>query len=144
MTWKLRYGQKMAPIKSIIYVNILVFSYCSWIAFTSLKNSFIGYMLVFQLIASSINQGFMLEKYFLTWRILDYTGAIILTYHTIPIMIEIMPVDLFILASSSNMLMNYAQLNATTANSHIILMNIWHLQIAYLFALLGNFSKNII
>ena len=137
MRWVFEYSQKK---ESIIAINFFVFIYCSWVSFIKLNDPFLGIMLYIQLFVANINQGFILGKYTFLGRCLDYFGCIVIIIKTIPHMINILPQDLFILSSLTSLLTNYAQITAPTEKSYILLVNIWHLQVAYLFTLLNNYN----
>ena len=138
--WKLKYGDKKQPIYSVIAINFLVFSYCSWICCRVFNNYELASLFILQIIPANINQGFILGKYTLFGRCIDYVGASIITIKTIPLLADNLPMDMFILVSFTSSLINYAQLTAPTEKSYILLVNIWHIQIAYLFTVLKSYN----
>jgi hypothetical protein len=138
--WKLKYGDIKQPIYSVIAINFLVFSYCSWICCRVFNNYVLASLFILQIIPANINQGFILGKYTLFGRCIDYVGASIITIKTIPLLMDNLPMDMFILVSFTSSLTNYAQITAPTEKSYILLGNIWHIQIAYLFTVLKSYN----
>ena len=73
------YNDKIKPIYSIIFTNIITLGGCSLISLFVLDDIMLCLLFWFQIIAANNNQGFLNQVYDFKWRVIDIMGALTIT-----------------------------------------------------------------
>ena len=125
------YNEKIDPIYSVVFMNIITLGGSSLISLFGLDDIILCLLFWFQIIAANNNQGFLNRIYSYTWRIIDIIGAFIITTYMFfkygNIIPKIIAYPYYIILSIAA----YSQSRCKSLKDYISFVNIWHLLVLY-------------
>lgn len=141
------YNDKIKPIYSIIFVNVITLGGCALIALFGLDDVYLFFLYWFQIIAANNNQGFLNRVYSYKWRIADVIGAFTITTYSFFYYGNIIPLIIAYPYYIIMFISACAQSASKSMSDYIFLVNIWHLLVFYsliliLYFKLSNKYKN--
>ena len=131
--WPPRYGDRVEPLPTVLFLNWVLFLAGIRAAGTPL----LQVLCCLQYVAANANQGFMFGTYTKAWRVADWTGAVVLSIVWLCAATQKFHMPQTILLTAGAGALTAWQTASPTKKAFVTRVNLWHAYATACVCLLG-------